>query len=86
MENLIGEITLDKKRRLALGRVLKGRKISSFDIYQTDAGYLLKPKVSIPAEELWIFENTEARKRLSRGLRQEAKHDPGSFKKYLESE
>ena len=86
MNNLIGEITLDKKKRLALGRVLKDKRVSSFDVYQTEEGYLLKPKVSIPAEEIWVFENKEVKKSLSRGLSQEARHDLGSFAKHVEKE
>ena len=67
MEQLLDEITLDKKRRLAMGRLLKNKKISSFEVYETKEGYLLKPKVSIPAEELWVFENKSAKKSLVRG-------------------
>jgi hypothetical protein len=40
MTNLIGEITLDKKKGLALGRLLGQKKISSFEVYETDEGYL----------------------------------------------
>lgn len=86
MNTLLGEIVLDKKRRLALGRILKNKDISSFDIYKTEEGYLLKPKVSIPANEAWIFQNKEVRESLLRGLSQEAKNDLGSFAQYVEKE
>ena len=86
METSLGEITLDKKRRLALGRVLKDKRVSSFDVYQTEQGFLLKPKISIPAEEIWIFENEGVKKSLQLGLRQEAKNDLGSFAKYAEKD
>ena len=82
MNQLIGEIVLDKKRRLALGRVIKDKRVSSFEVYETEGGYLLKPKISIPADEAWIFQNKEVRDSLSRGLPQEARHDLGSFAKY----
>lgn len=82
MEALIGEVTLDKKRRLALGRIVKEKEISSFDIYRTENGYLLKPKVSIPADEAWIFKNPEVKRRLAKGLSQKAAHHLGSFAKY----
>lgn len=86
MDALIGEITLDKKRRLALGRVLNDKRVSSFDVYRTKEGYLLKPKVSIPAEEVWLFEDKEAKKSLLRGLSQKAQHRLGSFAKFVENE
>lgn len=84
MEELLGEITLDSKRRLALGRVLGKKEISSFEVYETEEGYFLKPKVSIPARELWVFQNQKVKEDLARGLSQEAKHDLGSFAKYAE--
>ncbi len=86
MENLLGEVVLDKKRRLAMGKVLKEKKISSFEIYQTDQGYLLRPKVSIPAEEVWIFKDPKAKESLIRGLSQKPKHRLGSFAKHAEKE
>ena len=85
MENMmLGEISLDKKNRLALGRMLKGKKISSFDVYQTDEGYLLKPKVSIPLNEAWIFANKEVQISLKKGLSQKPKNKLGSFAKFAE--
>ena len=78
----VAEITLDKKKRLALGKVLGQSRVTSFEVYETAEGYLLKPKVSIPASELWVFENAKAKRSLARGLSQEAKHDLGSFAKY----
>lgn len=84
MESLIGEITLDKKRRLALGKVVKNKQVSSFEVYETEGGYFLKPKVSVPADEAWIFQNPIVKKSLARGLSQEPKHKLGSFAKYAE--
>lgn len=84
MELLIDEITLDKKKRLALGRIVKDKRVSSFEVYETDKGYLLKPKISVSAEEVWIFENPAVRESLSRGLSQKPKHKLGSFAKYAE--
>ena len=86
METPLGEITLDKKRRLALGKVLKDKRVSSFDVYRTEEGYLLKPRVSIPAEEVWIFEDKKVKEGLQRGLSQEAKNNLGSFAKYAEED
>lgn len=86
MENFIAEISLDKNNRLALGKLVKGKTISSFEIYQVDQGFLLKPKVSVPAQEAWIFQNTEVKQSLLRGLSQEAQHDLGSFAEFVEKE
>ena len=55
MNNLLAEITLDKNNRLALGKLLKGKAISSFEVYEVEQGYLLKPKVSVPAQEVCII-------------------------------
>jgi len=82
MEQPVAEITLDKKKRLALGKVLGESRVTSFEVYETNEGYLLKPKVSISARELWVFENAKAKKSLARGLSQEAKNDLGSFSKF----
>ncbi|MBI2340133.1 MAG: hypothetical protein HYU99_07210 [Deltaproteobacteria bacterium] len=84
MEQLVGEITLDKKRRLALGKVIKGKQVSSFEVYETEGGYFLKPKVSIPADEVWIFQNPVVKKSLARGLSQTPRHKLGSFARYAE--
>lgn len=86
MNTLLGEIPLDKKRRLAMGRILKEKKVSSFEIYQTPQGYLLRPKISVPAEEAWIFENPKVRESLAKGLSQKAKHNLGSFSRFAEEE
>ena len=84
METLVGEITLDKKKRLALGRVLGEKQVSSFEVYEMEGGYFLKPKVSIPAHELWIFQNPKVKNSLSRGLSQKAGHDLGSFARHVD--
>ncbi|HEX5035832.1 MAG TPA: hypothetical protein VFX30_01590 [bacterium] len=81
MEQCLAEITLDKKKRLALGKVLGANRVTSFEVYETPEGYLLKPKVSISAHELWVFENLQAKQSLAKGLSQDAKHDLGSFAK-----
>jgi len=86
MKNLIAEISLDKNNRLALGKVLKGKTVSSFEIYEVEQGYLLKPKVSIPAEEVWVFQNPQVKQSLQRGLSQPATHNLGSFAKFAEEE
>ena len=82
MDQCIAEITLDKKKRLALGKVLGANQVTSFEVYETPEGYLLKPKVSISARELWVFKNAAAKKSLARGLSQKASHNLGSFAKY----
>ena len=90
METLLDEITLDKKRRLAMGRLLKNKKVSSFEVYETEEGYLLKPKVSIPAREAWLFQNKQALTSVLKGLEQakqgKVTRSKEDFSKYIEDE
>jgi hypothetical protein len=74
----------DAKKRLSLGEALQGA--TAYNIYSNSLGQLvLDPVKTIPASELWIYENPEALASVKQGLRESAEGksvDRGSFAKY----
>jgi hypothetical protein len=76
----------DAKNRVVLPKVLNGKDIT-YHIYTNSVGQIvLDPQVTIPASELWLFENKEALSSIDRGMA-ESKNgqgiNRGSFKKYV---
>lgn len=84
------ETRVDAKRRVALGKILMGQ-VTSFRVYRNAHGQIiLDPLVTIPAHEVWLFQNKRAASLVQQGLddaRQgrlrKAKED---FSRYLEDE
>ena len=83
---------LDSKHRITLGgRLLKAvsQKVRKVDSYQVLVGkggdILLRPSVSIPASEAWIYENPRVIGKIRKGLEEakqgkmEAVHDLDAF-------
>ena len=72
--------SLDSKGRITIPQdwTLKlAKRIRSFQIFQNgDGDLLLRPEVSIPAREAWIFENPKVLASLKRGI-QDAKEGKG---------
>ena len=67
----IARLHPDAKGRIALGKIASN--VSSYIVFQQPNGNLvLEPLVEIPAREKWLFENTEARESVKRGLVQSA--------------
>jgi hypothetical protein len=80
-------LSLDSKNRISLTKLLKFKAVSSVIASVLENGdILLKPMASIPARELWLYENKEALESVKRGLSQEGTIDRGSFAKYAEPE
>ena len=80
-------LTLDSKNRISLSKLLKFKGVSSVKASILENGdILLKPMASIPARELWLYENKEALESVKRGLSQEATIDRGSFAQYADAE
>ena len=72
---LVGSARLDTKKRVTLGAVFKKSRLfneTSVETFETFIGsegdILLKPRVSIPARELWIHQNPNAAKDIQRGI------------------
>jgi hypothetical protein len=76
----------DAKKRLSLGEALRGA--TAYNIYRNSLGQLiLDPVKSVPASEMWLYENAEALASVKQGLRESAEGkviDRGSFAKYAE--
>jgi hypothetical protein len=80
-------LTLDSKNRISLSKLLKFKGVSSVKASILENGdILLKPMASIPARELWLYENKEALESVKRGLSQEGTIDRGSFAQYADAE
>lgn len=78
----------DSKGRITLGALAKG--VDSFIMSQDKNGdIVLKPMVSIPARELWLYQNKKALKSVLQGIKEigEGKHiTRGSYAKYADIE
>jgi hypothetical protein len=66
---------LDTKKRINLGeKILKtmgSKNINEFQVYLGAEGdILLKPMVSIPAKEAWIYKTPEALSKIKKGLKE----------------
>ncbi len=76
----------DSKGRVCLGKLAEG--VSSFRVTVDDhQRIVLEPYAEIPAREKWLFENSEARESVGRGLADVAEGrvaDRGSFSKYAD--
>src|SRR5271156_5354582 len=78
--------TLDSKKRITLGTIWFDKTvqpIKSFQVYQNkDGDILLRPEVSIPAREAWVYENPKVFDSLRKGV-QDAAAGKGKIVKHL---
>ena len=76
--------TPDAKKRLSLGEALAGA--TAYNIYRNSLGQLiLDPVKTVPASEMWLYENPQALASVKRGLRESAEGKSayrGSFAKH----
>lgn len=77
----------DERGRITLGDFVK---FKTYKVMVNDAGQiLLNPVVTIPEQELWLWQNSTAVSAVQRGIEQVAKqeiHDLGSFAQYADLE
>jgi len=67
----IGTRTIDDRKRLTLGDLLK--EFKRVKLYRNDRGeLLLRPVVEVPASEAWLFENRKALESVLDGIRDAA--------------
>jgi hypothetical protein len=75
----------DTKKRLSLGEALRGA--TAFNIYRNPLGQLiLDPVKTVPASEMWLYENAEALASVKQGLRESAEGKSvsrGSFARFV---
>ncbi|MBQ8459269.1 hypothetical protein IJ541_04105 [bacterium] len=72
-------LKLDNKRRITLGKIAP-KEVTSYDVKIENNGVIiLYPKVEIPAEELWLFHNKEAKASVKRGLDDAANNRYGNI-------
>ncbi|MBM3252835.1 MAG: hypothetical protein FJZ16_01100 [Candidatus Omnitrophica bacterium] len=70
----LGIKTIDSKNRITLGeKILKlitaQTRANEFQIFYGEEGdILLRPMVSIPSKEVWVYRNPEVFKRIRQGL------------------
>ena len=74
----------DAKKRLSLGEAVQGT--TAYNIYRNSLGQLiLDPVKTIPASEMWLYENAQALASVKQGLRESAEGKSiyrGSFAKH----
>ena len=74
----------DAKKRLSLGEALRGA--TAYNIYSNALGQvILDPVKTVPASEMWLYENAQALASVKQGLRESAEGKTvyrGSFAKY----
>ena len=77
----------DAKKRLSLGEAL--HDTTAYNIYRNPLGQLiLDPVKTIPASEMWLYENAQALASVKQGLRETAEGKSvyrGSFAKYAKA-
>ncbi len=82
-------VTPDAKRRVLLPKTIVQEGII-YHIYHNSAGQiLLDPQVTIPASELWVFENKDILASIDKGMTESANGQVikrGSFAKYVKNE
>jgi len=62
-------LKVDQKKRITLGK-LAPEEVSSYDAELKENGVIiLHPKVEIPAEELWLFNNKDALNSVKKGIK-----------------
>ena len=68
---VIDDRILDSKGRITLSHSWIAKPVRSFKIYRNgDGDLLLRPEVSIPAREAWIFQNPEIHKGLQKAIKE----------------
>ncbi len=65
-------IALDSRKRVPLGRLLKGISTNLFNAEFVEGKIVLEPMKAIPEREAWLYENSEALASVKRGLKDAA--------------
>ena len=86
--DIVKSVKVDSKRRVVLPPTLVQEDIT-FHLYANSVGQiLLDPQVTIPASELWVFENKDILASIDKGVAESANGQVikrGSFAKYVKN-
>jgi len=87
-KRVAGSVKPDTKKRVVLPAALVWEGVT-FHIYHNSRGQiLLDPQVTIPASELWVFENKDILASIDKGMAESANGQVikrGSFAKYVKN-
>lgn len=72
-------IALDSRKRVPLGKLLKGVSTNLFNAELIDGKIVLEPMKAIPERESWLYENPEALASIKRGLKDAAEGKLADF-------
>jgi len=85
LTRVAGSVKPDTKKRVVLPNAVV-REDMIYHIYYNSIGQiLLDPQVTIPASELWLFENKDSLALVDRGMLESARINRGSFAKYVKN-
>ncbi len=76
-------ISLDSRKRVPLGRILKGRISNLFNAEIVNGKIVLEPMKAIPEREAWLYENPKALASVKQGLKEKPRHKLPDMSKYL---
>ena len=65
-------VTLDSRKRVPLGKLLKGMLTNLFSAEVIDGKIVLEPMKAIPEREAWLYQNPKALASVKRGLKDAA--------------
>src|SRR4030042_6799689 len=77
-------VTPDSRKRVVLPKTVVREGVAYYVYHNSRGQIILAPQVSIPASELWLFENKEVLASIDRGMRESLKGKTikrGSFSK-----
>ena len=75
----------DSRKRVVLPNAAVWEGITYHVYTNSDGQIVLDPQVTIPASELWLFENKEALASVDRGMAETTRINRGSFAKYVKN-
>ena len=85
LKKVAEDVKPDAKKRVVLPKALVREGITYHIYSNSDGQILLDPQVTIPASELWLFENKDALALVDRGMLESAGINRGSFAKYVKN-
>ena len=85
LKKVAEDVKPDAKKRVVLPKALVREGIT-YHIYSNSEGQIiLDPQVTIPASELWLFNNKDILALVDRGMLESTRINRGSFVKYIKN-